>query len=98
MKSKRKIRRLTIVGIGSLRLKGEKKNQEVYLVNISKGGMGIYLHKPLKVGTEVSITFTHRDIEGERRFEDQPATIVWCSRFSSVYAAGIKFSSYSSSF
>lgn len=92
MKSKRKIRRLTIVGIGSLKVTGEKKNQEVYLVNISTGGMGIYLHKPLKVGTDVFITFTHRDIEGERRFEDQPATVVWCSRCGSVYAAGIKFS------
>lgn len=91
MKSRRKFRRLTIMGIGSLRIEGEKKNQEVYIANLSKGGTGIYIHKPLKVGTSVSITFTYRDIEGERRFEDQLGTIAWCSRCGSVYATGIKF-------
>lgn len=91
MKSRRKFRRLTIVGMGSLKIEGEKKNLEVYITNISKGGTGIYLHRPLKVGTEILITFTHRDIEGERRFEDQPGTIAWCSRCGTVYAAGIKF-------
>ena len=91
MKSRRKVRRLTIVSIGSLRIKGEKRGQEVYLSNISKGGAGVYIHKSLKVGTEVLITFTFRDIEGERRFEDQSGTIAWCSRCGTVYAAGIKF-------
>lgn len=91
MKSQRKIRRLTIMGIGLLKIKGENKGQEVYLANLSKGGAGIYLHKPLKAGTMVFITFTYRDIEGERRYEDQPGTIAWCSRCGAVYAAGIKF-------
>lgn len=91
VKSKRRFRRLSIMGIGFLKVAGERKSQEVYIANISKGGTGIYIHKPLKVGIEVSITFTHRDIEGERRYEDQPGTIAWCSRCGSVYAAGIKF-------
>ena len=93
MKSRRKVRRLTIVGIGFIKLNNEKKSQEVYLANLSKGGVGIYIHKPIKVGTVLSMTFTYRDIEGERRFEDQPGTIAWCSRCGSVYAAGIKFES-----
>ena len=93
MKSRRKNRRLTIMGMGSLMVDGDRKAQEVYIANISKGGAGIYIHKALKVGTGVYITFTQRDlIEGERRFEDQPATIAWCSRCGSVYAAGIRFS------
>ncbi len=91
MKSRRKNRRLTIMGMGSLRIENDKRAQEVYIANISKGGAGIYIHKALKVGTGVYITFTQRDIEGERRFEDQPATIAWCSRCGSVYAAGIRF-------
>lgn len=91
MKSKRKIRRLTIVGMGFLRTDNEKKGHEVYLTNLSKGGVGIYAHKPIKLGTRVLITFTHRDVEGERRYEDQPGIIAWCSRCGSVYAAGIKF-------
>ena len=80
------------MGIASLRIGNEKKTVEVYIANISKGGTGIYIHKPIKVGTDVYITFTHRDIEGERRFEDQPGTIAWCARCGSVYAAGIRFS------
>ena len=93
MKSRRKNRRLTIMGMGSLMVDGDKRAQEAYIANISKGGVGIYLHKALKVGTGVNITFTQTDlIEGERRFEDQPATIAWCSRCGSVYAAGIRFS------
>ncbi len=79
------------MGMGSLKVEGDRKAQEVYIANISKGGTGIYIHKPLKVGTGVHITFTHRDIEGDRRFEEQPGTIAWCSRCGSVYAAGIKF-------
>lgn len=93
MKSKRKIRRLTIVGMGFLTIDHDKKGHEVYLTNISKGGVGIYAHKLLKAGTRVLITFTYRDAEGERRYEDQPGTIIWCSRCGSVYAAGIKFMS-----
>ena len=92
MKSRRKNRRLTIMGMGSLRIENDKRAQEVYIANISKGGAGIYIHKALKVGTGVHITFTQRDIDCERRFEDQPATIAWCSRCGSVYAAGIRFS------
>ncbi len=92
MKSKRKNRRLTIMGMGSLRLNGDRKTQEVYIANISKGGVGIYMHKPLKVGTGVNITFTQRDIEGDKSFDEQPATIAWCSRCGSVYAAGLRFS------
>lgn len=91
MKSKRKSRRLTIMGIGLLKVYNDKKGQEVYIANVSKGGTGIYIHKPLKVGTEVSISFTRRDIEGERKYEDQPGVIAWCSRCGTVYAAGIKF-------
>ena len=91
MKSRRKVRRLSIVGIGFLKVNSEKKGQEVYMANHSKGGVGIYIHKPIKLGTPVAITFTYRGIEGERRYEDQPGIIAWCSRCGSVYAAGIKF-------
>jgi len=91
MKSRRKNRRLTIMGMGSLKVEGDRKAQEVYIANISKGGAGIYIHKPLKVGTEVYLTFTQRDLAGESRFEEQPCTIAWCSRCGAVYAVGIKF-------
>ncbi|MEK6538011.1 MAG: PilZ domain-containing protein [Nitrospirota bacterium] len=91
MKSRRKNRRLTIMGMGSLKVEGDRKTQEVYIANTSKGGAGIYINKPLKVGTGVHITFTQRDLAGERRFEEQPGTIAWCSRCGSVYAVGIKF-------
>lgn len=80
------------MGLGQLKVEGEKKNQEIYIANVSKGGAGIYMHKPLKAGTGVKISFTQRDIEGERLVEDRPGVIVWCSRFGSVYAAGIRFS------
>ena len=79
------------MGMGSLKVEGDRKTQEVYIANTSKGGAGIYIHKPLKVGTGVHITFTQRDLAGERRFEEQPGTIAWCSRCGSVYAVGIKF-------
>ena len=91
MKSRRKNRRLTIMGMGSLKVEGDRKAQEVYIANISKGGVGIYIHKPLKVGKDVHISFTQRDIEGESSVEEQPATIAWCSRCGSVYAAGLRF-------
>ncbi len=79
------------MGIGFLKIESGKKNQEVYIANFSKGGAGIHLHKPLKVGTAVSISFTQRGIEGERRYEDQAGTIAWCARCGAVYAVGIKF-------
>ncbi len=91
MKSRRRNRRLTIMGMGSLRVANDKRAQEIYIANVSKGGAGIYIHKALKAGTGVFITFTQREIDGERRFEEQPATIAWCSRCGSVYAAGVRF-------
>src|SRR3972149_6472439 len=87
MKSRRKNRRLTIMGMGSLKVEGDRKPQEVYIANISKGGVGIYIHKPLKVGTGVFITFKQKDIESEKVVEYQPHTIASCSRCGSVYAA-----------
>lgn len=93
MKSRRKSKRLSIMSIGFLKVNGDKKSHEVYIANVSKGGTGIYMNKSLKVGTEVSITFTQRDLECERRFEDKPGAIAWCSRCGAVYAAGIKFES-----
>ena len=80
------------MGLGHLRINGDKKTHEVYIANISKGGTGIYIHKPIKVGTGVTITFTQHDLSGERVIENQPGTVAWCSRYGSVYAAGIKFS------
>lgn len=93
MKSRRKFKRLSIMSIGFLKVNGDKKSHEVYIANVSKGGTGVYMNKSLKVGTEVAITFTQRDIESERRFEDKQGAIAWCSRCGSVYAAGIKFES-----
>ena len=79
------------MSIGYLKVEGDNKSHEVYIANVSKGGTGVYMNKSLKAGTAVNITFTQRDIGGERRFEDEPGIIAWCSRCGSVYAAGIKF-------
>ncbi|MBI5197367.1 MAG: PilZ domain-containing protein [Nitrospirae bacterium] len=92
MKSRRKFRRLTIMGLGKIALQGEKKFQETYIANVSRGGAGIYLNKPLKVGTEVIFSYPSTDPgTGNPEHPMKSGVVVWCKRCGGVYAMGIKF-------
>ncbi len=44
------------MGLLRAKLPGEAGTREVYLASISRGGIGIYLHKEVKLGQRIVIT------------------------------------------
>lgn len=92
MKSKRKFRRLSIMGLARLVLPGERKSQEVYVANVSRGGVGVYYNKALKLNMPVTITvpFPHPET-GQHVEQTRTGIVLWCKRCGGVYAMGIKF-------
>ncbi|MBI4716091.1 MAG: PilZ domain-containing protein, partial [Nitrospirae bacterium] len=74
-----------------LTLPGEKKSQEVYITNVSRGGIGLYLNNAVKAGISLTLSFPFPDVSGEKENQTRTGTVVWCKRFGAVYAAGIKF-------
>ena len=92
MKSRRKFRRLTIMGLGKIAIRDEKKFQETYIANVSRGGAGIYMNKPIKVGTPITFSYPFTDPNsGHPEHPTKTGTVVWCKRCGGVYAMGIKF-------
>jgi len=91
MKSRRKFRRLAIMGLGRLILEGERKSQEVYVANLSRGGAGVYMNKALKLNTPLALSFRYTDPSGDQEMRSRPGIVAWCKRFGGVYALGIRF-------
>jgi hypothetical protein len=91
VKSKRRYRRLTIMGLGRLTLDGETRSQEVYIANVSRGGIGLYLNKAVKAEARLTVSFPYTDADGDLSDQTRTGGVVWCKRFGGVYAVGIKF-------
>ena len=91
MRSRRRWRRLSIMALGQIQVKGERKTQEAYVANLSRGGAGIYLHRPIRVGTPLLLSYTFTDRSGQVQQHTRHGKVVWCRRFGAVYAMGIQF-------
>jgi hypothetical protein len=86
---KRKSERLSIMGLLYLRPEGQKRRREAYVANISKEGIGVYLHKSLRPGLTVAVTLmTSESIPVEE--QDLQARVVWCKPIGEIYHAGLR--------
>ncbi|HUK55218.1 MAG TPA: PilZ domain-containing protein [Nitrospiria bacterium] len=91
MKNRRQNPRLTIMGMVRVRLPGDSKAVEAYLANISRGGIGIYLHKKTRVGEKLRIAVPSKDKDDQE--EEFGAEVAWISRAGELYMVGVRFES-----
>lgn len=92
MKERRKHKRLTVMGLIHAILPGESRTREVYLSNISRGGIGIYLHREVKTGQKIALVLTFQNERYGEREEKITLRVCWSSRIGRLYMAGLKFS------
>jgi c-di-GMP-binding flagellar brake protein YcgR len=89
MKNRRQALRMTVMGIVRIALPGDSRTIEAYLANISRGGIGIYLHRKVRVGQKIRITVR---LKGEwEREEEIGAEVTWVSRAGDLYMVGVEF-------
>jgi hypothetical protein len=61
------------------------------VADISLGGIGLYLGKPLEAGAEVAIEILFHVSGGEARAEAAKGTTIYSNRIQNVYFVGIEF-------
>ena len=91
MKDRRRHPRLTIMGLVTVTLPGESRSREAYLANISRGGIGIYLHKEVRPGQKIWITLRLKDQEGLETEQKIGARVMWSNPIGELYMCGLQF-------
>jgi len=66
--------------------KGQKTENQAYVANISRGGIGLYISKSLPVGREATVTLRFVNQEGKEIEETVHGKILWQRE---AFAAGI---------
>jgi len=89
MKNRRRNLRMTIMGIVKVWLAGDSKPFEGYLANISRGGIGFYLHKKTRIGQKLRIAVPLKGREGQE--EEFGAQVAWISKAGKLYMVGVEF-------
>jgi c-di-GMP-binding flagellar brake protein YcgR len=89
MKNRRRNLRMTIMGIVKVWPAGDSKSVEGYLANISRGGVGIYLHKKTRIGQKLRIAVPLKGREGQ--VEEFGAQVAWISKAGKLYMVGVEF-------
>jgi PilZ domain len=86
---KRRFLRFPIMGMVRLQQSPTSKGTEVYVANISRGGIGLYTHKKVQAGE----TYYIRPISWDNIDELWAVKAVWCKAEGDVFMAGFKFTS-----
>jgi Tfp pilus assembly protein PilZ len=79
------------MGLLRVTLPGEARSREAYLANISRGGVGIYLHKDVKAGQKMTITLYLKDEIGQEKEVQVGARVMWSSPIGDLCMAGLQF-------
>jgi c-di-GMP-binding flagellar brake protein YcgR len=89
-RERRKYLRLTAMGLVNLTVQGEEP-QEVYLASISRGGLGVYLHREIKAKQLVVITLKLIGKEQPNPELKIAARVRWAGPVGRLYMAGLQF-------
>jgi hypothetical protein len=63
---------------------------EGYTINISRGGIGLYLSTALELNTEVSLGLRFQ-MDGEEKLESMGGMVRWIRPIGHLFAVGIQF-------
>jgi c-di-GMP-binding flagellar brake protein YcgR len=89
-RERRKYLRLTAMGAVNLTVQGEEP-QEAYLASISRGGLGVYLHREIKAKQLVVITLKLVAKDPAEQELKIAARVRWAGPAGRLYMAGLQF-------
>ena len=89
--NRRKYKRASMMNSAELILPGDQSATEVLVVNVSFGGIGIYIPKPLAERTGIILRILYSEGKSERVAESVPGTVRWCRPMGTWFGVGIEF-------
>lgn len=91
MEEKRRLRRRYMLAEVRIRPSGSSEWIEAVLMNISKGGLGVYAMERLSPRGRVSVRITYLEKRRLTEVEEIPGVVRWVQPIGSRYAAGVMF-------
>jgi hypothetical protein len=89
MTERRKYKRPSLIGLVEIRKEMGNPPLEAYAINISYGGLAVYIKNPLT--GKVYVTLYFGDGTGKKLDETIIAKVVWQEKTGSWYALGLRF-------
>jgi len=90
MTNKRKYPRVTIKAVGEVLCLDDDRKFKAFVGGISRGGLEIYAHEPVKKGCRLKITLRFLDKDGKPRDELISGEVRWTAPFHEAYLSGIE--------
>lgn len=94
---KRKFPRYGIASIANISLPGSDERIEAFISSISQGGIGIYSHQKMEIGTDIDVQISFLQTNGNEEItEIIPGTVVWVKNLHQNFVVGISFTTLDS--
>ncbi len=90
-KDRRKSKRVVITAVAEVTDLNDHETLEGYVANISTGGIGVFLLKPLKAGSQVEVKMSFYTNEGISDVQHVQGVVRRVEMFNNVYNTGIEF-------
>ncbi|MBI2400719.1 MAG: PilZ domain-containing protein [Deltaproteobacteria bacterium] len=91
MEEKRKLRRRYMLAEVKIKSSESQGWIEAVMLNISRGGIGLYASEPLKKREKVSIKITYMEGQKPVEAEEIPGLVSWVQPVGGRFGAGIMF-------
>lgn len=91
MEEKRRLKRRYLLAEVKLRPRKDEKWTDAVLMNINRGGIGLYASGPLRSRSKVVVKIIYLEGRKKRTSEEIPAVVKWTQSIGKHYAAGVKF-------
>ncbi len=89
--SRRKFRRVNVIGTGEIQKDPGSPSNEVFLNNIGYGGVAVYSKAWLNLEEQIELSLYWKDRENKEVTEKMRGEIIWHSKTGSLYVLGIQF-------
>lgn len=91
MEEKRRLRRRYLLARVNVRAQTGSDWTEAVLMNINRGGIGLYAVAPVRKKSKVVVRITYLDNGKEKTSEEIPGVVRWSQKIGNHYSAGIMF-------
>ena len=91
MANKRKSKRTCMMNSAEIVVPKWDKPVDCFVVNVSYGGIGMYVPQQIPEGTDVAVRIIYNEGNGRRIIETLLGTSRWCRPMGSWFGLGIEF-------
>lgn len=91
MEEKRKLKRRYMLAEVKIKPSGSERWIDAVMLNISRGGIGLYAAEPLSKRARVSIKIIYMEGPNPTEAEEIPGVVSWVQPVGSRFGAGIMF-------